>query len=146
MSPKRERGRKGRGKAFESTKRKSRFGRMDSIFPSTSIQTQLHWDIPFFQVPFDCLFPCQVWSTSTSLHIIVQSYDASMHRCFWGSPVDMPKPSQPVLNKIFFNWRYCFSSIGATPSRSRMSSFLTRSNLVCPHIQRNIHISATLSC
>jgi hypothetical protein len=39
-----------------------------------------------------------------------------------------------------------FSSIGATPSRSRMSSFLTRSNLVCPHIQRNIRISATLSC
>jgi hypothetical protein len=39
-----------------------------------------------------------------------------------------------------------FSSIGATPSRSRMSSFLTRSNLVCPHIQRNIHIFATLSC
>jgi hypothetical protein len=38
-----------------------------------------------------------------------------------------------------------FYSIGATPSRSRMSSFLTRSNLVCPHIQRNIHISATLS-
>jgi hypothetical protein len=39
-----------------------------------------------------------------------------------------------------------FSSIGATLSRSRMSSFLTRSNLVCPHIQRNIRISATLSC
>jgi hypothetical protein len=29
-----------------------------------------------------------------------------MHRCLWGSPVDMPKPSQPVLNKLFFNWRY----------------------------------------
>jgi hypothetical protein len=39
-----------------------------------------------------------------------------------------------------------FSSIGATPSRSCMSSFLTRSNLVCLHIQRNIRISATLSC
>jgi hypothetical protein len=38
-----------------------------------------------------------------------------------------------------------FSSVGATPSRSRMSSFLTRYNLVCPHIQRNIRISATLS-
>jgi hypothetical protein len=24
--------------------------------------------------------------------------------------------------------------------------FLTQSNLVCPHIQRNIRISATLSC
>jgi hypothetical protein len=37
-----------------------------------------------------------------------------------------------------------FSSIGATHSRSRMSSFLTRSNLVCPHIQRNICISGSL--
>jgi hypothetical protein len=39
-----------------------------------------------------------------------------------------------------------FSSIGANPRRSRISSFRTRSILVCPQIQRNIRISATLSC
>ncbi len=39
-----------------------------------------------------------------------------------------------------------FSSIGPTPRRSRISSFRTRSILVCPQIQRNIRISATLSC
>ncbi|AQK82681.1 hypothetical protein ZEAMMB73_Zm00001d021742 [Zea mays] len=39
-----------------------------------------------------------------------------------------------------------FSSIGATPTLSRMSSFRTRSLLVWPHIQRNIRISATHSC
>jgi hypothetical protein len=39
-----------------------------------------------------------------------------------------------------------FSSIGATPTLSRISSFWTRSLLVWPHIQRNIRISATLSC
>ncbi|ONL99808.1 hypothetical protein ZEAMMB73_Zm00001d029891 [Zea mays] len=36
-----------------------------------------------------------------------------------------------------------FSSIGATPTLSRISSFRTRSLLVWPHIQRNIRISAT---
>jgi hypothetical protein len=39
-----------------------------------------------------------------------------------------------------------FSSNGATPTLSRISSFRTRSLLVWPHIQRNIRISATLSC
>ena len=39
-----------------------------------------------------------------------------------------------------------FSSIGATPNLSRISSFRTRSLLVWPQIQRNIRISATLSC
>jgi hypothetical protein len=112
---------------------------VDSFFPNTSIQTQLLWDIPFLQVPFDSLLSCQVWPPSTSQHIIVLSYDASMHRCLWGSPVDMPKPSQPVFNKLFF-------SIGVTRIRLRMPSFLTRSNLVCPHIQRTIRISVTLSC
>jgi hypothetical protein len=53
------------------------------------------------------------------------------------SPVDMSKPFKSVLNNLFL--------IGATPSRSYMSSFLTRSNLVCPYIQHNICISATLS-
>jgi hypothetical protein len=28
----------------------------------------------FLQVPFDCLLPCQVWSTSTGLHIMVSTY------------------------------------------------------------------------
>uniref|UniRef100_A0A0A9FS41 Uncharacterized protein n=1 Tax=Arundo donax TaxID=35708 RepID=A0A0A9FS41_ARUDO len=51
----------------------------------------------------------------------------------------MPKPSQPVLDKFFF-------SIGATSSLSRISSFRTRSLLVCPQVQRNIRISATLNC
>ncbi|ONM02648.1 hypothetical protein ZEAMMB73_Zm00001d031293 [Zea mays] len=39
-----------------------------------------------------------------------------------------------------------FSSIGVTPTLSRISLFWTRSLLVWPHIQRNIHISATHSC
>jgi hypothetical protein len=39
-----------------------------------------------------------------------------------------------------------FSSIGATPSLSRMSSFRTRSLLVWPQIHRSMCISATLSC
>ena len=39
-----------------------------------------------------------------------------------------------------------FSSIGATPNLSRISSFRTRSLLVWPQIQRNIRISATLIC
>jgi hypothetical protein len=39
-----------------------------------------------------------------------------------------------------------FSSTGATPSLSRMSSFQTRSLLVLPQIYRSMCISATLSC
>jgi hypothetical protein len=39
-----------------------------------------------------------------------------------------------------------FSSTGAIPSLSRMSSFWTRSLLVLPQIHRSMHISATLSC
>jgi hypothetical protein len=39
-----------------------------------------------------------------------------------------------------------FSSTGATPNLSRMSSFRTRSLLVLPQIHRSIRISATLSC
>ena len=39
-----------------------------------------------------------------------------------------------------------FSSIGATPNLSRISSFRTRSLLVWMQIQRNIRISATLIC
>jgi hypothetical protein len=39
-----------------------------------------------------------------------------------------------------------FSSTGATPSLSRMSSFRTRSLLLWPQIHRSIRISATLSC
>jgi hypothetical protein len=39
-----------------------------------------------------------------------------------------------------------FSSTGATPSLSRMSSFRTRSLLVCPQILRSMCISAMLSC
>ena len=39
-----------------------------------------------------------------------------------------------------------FSSIGATPTLSRITSFRTISLLVCPQNHRNIRISATLSC
>jgi hypothetical protein len=39
-----------------------------------------------------------------------------------------------------------FSSTGATPSLSRMSSFRIRSLLVWPQIHRSMRISATLSC
>jgi hypothetical protein len=39
-----------------------------------------------------------------------------------------------------------FSSTGVTPSLSRMSSFRTRSLLVCSQIHRSMHISATFSC
>ena len=39
-----------------------------------------------------------------------------------------------------------FSSIGATPTLSRITSFRTLSLLVCPQNHRNIRISATLSC
>jgi hypothetical protein len=39
-----------------------------------------------------------------------------------------------------------FSSTGATPSLSRMSSFRTRSLFVWPQIHRSMRISATLSC
>ena len=39
-----------------------------------------------------------------------------------------------------------FSSIGATPTLSRIISFRTHFLLVCPQNHRNIRISATLSC
>ena len=39
-----------------------------------------------------------------------------------------------------------FSSIGATPTLSRIASFRTLSLLVCPQNYCNIRISATLSC
>ena len=39
-----------------------------------------------------------------------------------------------------------FSSIGATPTLSRISSFRTRSFLVWPHIHLNMRISATPNC
>ena len=39
-----------------------------------------------------------------------------------------------------------FSSIGATPTLSRITLFRTLSLLVCPQNHRNIHISAILSC
>src|SRR6185295_2335176 len=39
-----------------------------------------------------------------------------------------------------------FSSIGATPTLSRIASFRTLSLLVCSQNHRNIRISATLSC
>jgi len=44
------------------------------------------------------------------------------------------------LNRCWTN----FSSIGATPNLSRVSSFRTRSLLVWPQIQHNIRISTTL--
>ena len=39
-----------------------------------------------------------------------------------------------------------FSSIGTTPTLSRIASFRTLSLLVCPQNHRNIRISATLNC
>ena len=39
-----------------------------------------------------------------------------------------------------------FSSIGATPTLSRITSFRTLSLRVCPQNYRNIRISTTLSC
>ena len=39
-----------------------------------------------------------------------------------------------------------FSSIGATPTLFRITSFQTLSLLVCPQNHRSIRISATLSC
>ena len=39
-----------------------------------------------------------------------------------------------------------FSSIGATPTLSRITSFRTLSLFVCPQNHHNIRISATLSC
>ena len=39
-----------------------------------------------------------------------------------------------------------FSSIDATPTLYRITSFRTLSLLVCPQNHRNIHISTTLSC
>jgi hypothetical protein len=47
------------------------------------------------------------------------------------------------------HFKWCctsFSSTGATPSLSRMSSFRTRSLLVLPQIHLCMRISATLSC
>ena len=46
------------------------------------------------------------------------------------------------LNRCWVN----FSSIGATPTIFRITSFRTLSLLVCPQNHHNIRISATLSC
>src|SRR6185369_2605212 len=49
------------------------------------------------------------------------------------------------LNHLSQCW-VSFSSIGATPTLSRITSFRTLSLLVCLQNHRNIRISATLSC
>ena len=48
----------------------------------------------------------------------------------------MYKPPKPVFHNIY--------NIGATPTIPTMLSFLISSDLVLPHIQRNIAISAHL--
>ena len=129
-----------KGQTIKEEKRnyKSRFWHVNCTLPPLPIHDELFINIPLLQVSLHSLCPRQSWSTSTSLHIIVPSYDASMHQCLWGSPVDMPKPSQPMLNKHFFNWRYSWPIAYVIVSQ--------RFNFVRPHIQHNIHISATLSC
>ena len=50
--------------------------------------------------------PCQFRSSSTSPHIISLAYDSTMHWCLWRSPLDMVKPSQLMVDKLFFDWCY----------------------------------------
>ena len=69
------------------------------------------------------------------LYIIDTFQNPTTHRGLMRPPLDMSKPSQ-----------LSSSSIGATPSLSRITLFRTLSLLVCLHNHRNIRISATLSC
>ena len=89
------------------------------------------------KVSLNWLIPSQFRSTSTPLYITDPLKNLIMHRRLRRPPLDMSKPSQPMLS---------FSSIGATPTLSRIASFRTLSLLVCPQNHRNIRISATLSC
>src|SRR3954451_470856 len=61
-----------------------------------------------------------------------------MHRRFRRPTLDMPKPSQTMLDKLLFNW--CHSN------SPRITSFRIRSFLVWPHAHLNMRISATPSC
>jgi hypothetical protein len=71
-----------------------------------------------FSLPVRLITPLQI-GASVSLHWICPNY---LKRCYTG-----------------------FSSTGATPSLSCMSSFWTRSLLVWPQIHRSMRISAMLS-
>jgi hypothetical protein len=95
-------------------------------------------DIPILQISLHGQHLCQVWSSSASLLITGSSYYPITNWCIrdlrWICPNHLK--------------RFCtsFSSTGATPSLSHMSSFWTRSLLVWSQIHRNMRISATLSC
>jgi hypothetical protein len=57
--------------------------------------------------------------------------------------MDRRLPSTPIQNKSLFT-AYRSLRIDATPSLSRISSFLIQSLLVWQHVQRNIRILAIL--
>ena len=50
------------------------------------------------------LIPISVFLYLSSYYQLSQN--STMHQCLWRSPLDMAKPPQPMLDKLFFNWYY----------------------------------------
>ena len=101
---------------------KSQFRHFNSCFPSTPIQTQISRYIPSFQISFYCLSHVNF---GLPLPLLILLAQLRTPQCTGASRVLLwTWPHH--LNRCWTN----FSSIGATPRRSRIPSFQTRSILV----------------
>jgi hypothetical protein len=108
---------------------------MDRHLPSTHIQSKLFGYISFIQIFFYCFLS----NFGRPLHLLVLLKQLRIPLC------------TDVLGDLRWIWpnnyKRCWTSffwISATLILSCISSFLIWSLIVWPHIQRNIHISATL--
>ena len=128
------------GQARDETQKtqKSWFRHVDSYSPSAPIQSYL---LEIFQSLRSLLtdssqvglgLPLPLFTLSTRFRTPLRSGASEGLR--W-----------TCLNNLNRCW-VSFSSICATPTLSRITSFRTLSLLVCPQNHRNICISATLSC
>jgi hypothetical protein len=90
-------------------------------------------------IPWNLFLFLPPMSVLVDLFLFLYFHDDLEYRCvlvLQKAFVGYDKTTQTVLNYILLNWCY--------PSLSLILSFLIRSFLVWPHIQRNIRISATL--
>ena len=77
---------------------------LDMLIASLQALISKGRDIPLLKVSLNRLIPSQFRSTSTPLYIIDLLKNPTTHRRLRRPPLDMSKPSQPMLGKFLLNW------------------------------------------
>jgi hypothetical protein len=109
----------------------------ESLFSKHSYPKQALW---IYFIPLNLFLLLLPMSVSVDLFLFLYFQDDLEYRCVLVLQEAFVGYDQTIANDVGL----ASLDFGATPSLSLISSFLIRSFLVWPHIQRNIRISATL--